>query len=167
VSLSLEQAKSIVSARSNEVMNDVVITQATTGPAILAMQQDSSTGLANFLMMERKGQSFRVTDREPLDTTHFRARSWNLEKVSVRDDGRNQILFSGISNPVRYPSIRVVLYDPFVRQGYSLMVETDSRTGKTRRMQWSENSADSKVAAYRVALRDKARLLMTRGMRKL
>ena len=165
--LSLEQAKNIVSTRSNAVMNDVVITQTTTGPAILAMQQDSSTGLANFLMMERKGQSFRVTDREALDTNNFKARSWNLEKVSIRDDGRNQILFSGISNPVRYPSIRVVLYDPFVRQGYSLVVETDGRTGKTRRMQWSENAADSKVAAYRVALRDKARLLITRGMRNL
>jgi len=165
--LSLDQAKSIVSSRSNDVMNDVVITQTTTGPAILAMQQDSSTGLANFMMMERKGQTFRVTDREQLDTTKFRARSWNLEKVSVRDDGRNQILFSGISNPVRYPSIRVVLYDPFMRQGYSLIVETDSRTGKTRRLQWSDNAADSKVAAYRVALRDKARLLMTRGMRNL
>jgi hypothetical protein len=61
--------------------------------------------------------------------------------------------------------LKLVLFDPDKRQAYSLALETDSRTGQTRRMQWSDNTADSRVAAYRVLLRDKARTMIGRGLK--
>jgi len=117
-------------------------------------------------MMERRGPIFRIADRGPLDTSGFHARSWVAEKVNARDDGRNQVLFAGISVN-RNPALRLVLYDPRTRQGYSLSIETDSRTGQTRRLQWSQNTADSRVAAYRVVLRERARAIIGRGLRGL
>jgi hypothetical protein len=108
--------------------------------------------------MERRGSDYRLTDRGSLDTPNFRARKWTAEKVDAGGDGRNQILFTGIGFNSD-ADLRLVLYDPFTRQSYSLTVETDSRTGKTRRLQWSENTADSRVAAYRVVLRQKARTI--------
>ena len=54
----------------------------------------------------------------------------------------------------------MVLYDPLARQAYSLRIEADPVTGRVRRMHWSGNSSMAD-AAYRVALRDKARSLLS------
>lgn len=162
--LSLDQAKNIINARKDDAISEVVVAQTGRGPAILAIQEDIRSGQTDFLMMERRGSTFRVTDRGGLDTVAFHARRWEAEKVSVNGDGRNQILFSGI-NSYRNPTLRLVLYDPQAREAYSLAIETDSRTGQTRRLQWSDNTADSRVAAYRVMMRDKARTIIGRNLR--
>jgi hypothetical protein len=163
-SLSLDQAKNIISTRANDAISEVVVAQTVRGPAILAVQENVRSGQTDFLMMERRGSTFRVTDRGALDTTVFHARRWEAETVSVSDDGRNQVLFYGI-NSYRNPTLRVVLYDPQARAAYSLAIETDSRTGQTKRLQWSDNAADSRVAAYRVMMRDKARTILVRNLR--
>jgi len=107
-------------------------------------------------VMERRGSAYRVTDRGPLDIPNFRGTKWTAEKVDVAGDGRNQILFTGLGANTR-SGFRLVLYDPGTRESYSLRIETDKRTGRTRRMHWSENTADFRAAAYRVMLRAKAR----------
>jgi serine/threonine protein kinase len=163
--LSLDQARTIAT-RSDESITDVVVAQTARGAAILAIQDANKSGQTDFLMMERRGSTFRVSDRRQLDTAGFRARRWIAEKVSAHDDGRNQVLFSGVSTN-RNPALRLVLYDPGTRQAYSLGIETDSRTGQTRSMQWSDNTADSRVAAYRVVLREKAKAILARGIRGL
>jgi serine/threonine protein kinase len=162
--LSLDQAKSIVAARTDELMSDLVVAQTAKGAAILGIQEAAGSKLTGFFMMERRGPAFHVTARGLLDSTTFQARRWMAETVSAKDDGRNQVLFSGI-NSSRSPMLKLVLFDPDKRQAYSLSLETDSRTGQTRRMQWSDNTADSRVAAYRVLLRDKARTIIGRGLK--
>ena len=116
--------------------------------------------------MERRGSTFRITDRGGLDTSTFRARRWEAEKVSVNDDARNQVLFYGINN-YRNPTLKMILYDPEARKAYSLSIETDARSGHTRKSQWSDNAADSRVAAYRVLMRDKAKGILGRSPRGL
>lgn len=163
--ISLDQARNIVLSRTDDAINDILVAQTVRGPAILAIQEDVRSGQADFMMIERRGSAFRITDRGALDTSVFHARSWEAEKVSVNDDGRNQVLFSGI-NSYRRPTLRLVLYDPEARQTYSLSIETD-RTGQTKRLQWSDNAADSRVAAFRVMMRDKARHIIGRNLRGL
>jgi hypothetical protein len=163
-SLTLDQAKSIVAARTDELMSDLVVAQTARGAAILGIQEAAGSKLTGFFMMERRGPGFHVTARGLLDSTTFRARRWMVEKVSAKDDGRNQVLFSAI-NSNRNPMLKLVLFDPDKRQAFSLSLETDSRSGQTRRMQWSDNTADSRVAAYRVLLRDKARTIIGRGLK--
>jgi len=165
VSMSTEQAKNIVSANSDDLVSGVVVTQTPRGLAILAVQ-DRGRGPAGFLMVEQRGQNFRITDRGALDTAKFQARKWTAEKLSANNDGRSKILFTGIS-AARRPALRLVLYDPRKRAAYSLTVETDPRTGQTRRTQWSDNIGDSRAAAYRVLLRDKARALIARGLLRI
>jgi len=166
VTLSLDQAKSIVSSRKERNVTDVIVAQTLKGLAILAIQEDAKSGQTDFFVMERRGLTFRVTERGALDTALFRSRRWDAEKLSMNGDSRNQILFSAL-NDYRNPALRLVLYDPDSRQSYSLAIETDRRTGQTRRLQWSDNTADSRVASYRVMLRDRARAMIGRSVRGL
>src|SRR6185312_906669 len=165
-SFSLDQARDIVLSKNDDEINDVIIAQTVRGLAILAIEEDVRTGQTDFLMMERRGSTFRITDRGGLDTSTFRARRWEAEKVSVNDDARNQVLFYGINN-YRNPTLKMILYDPEARKAYSLSIETDARTGQTRKSQWSDNAADSRVAAYRVLMRDKAKGILGRSPRGL
>lgn len=91
---------------------------------------------------------------------NFRARKWTAEKVDASGDGRNQILFTGNADA----GLRLVLYDPGTHESYSLRIETNRRTGQTRQMLWSENTADPSAAAYRVVLREKARAIISSVM---
>jgi serine/threonine protein kinase len=161
--LTLEQARRIVAPLSNNMAAEVVVAQTARGPAIIAVHDESKSG-THFFAMERRGTDYRLTDRGSLDTPNFRARRWTTEKVDAGGDGRNQILFTGIAANSD-SDLRLVLYDPGTRQSYSLRVETDSRTGQTHRLRWSENTADSRVAAYRVVMRQKARTISGGALR--
>jgi hypothetical protein len=161
--LSLDQARKIVGQHSRGTVGDLAIAQTAAGTAVVAIHDESKTGKTHFFVMQRRGQNYRITDRGPLDLSDFRAESWNADNIDAAGDGRNQILFAGIT-PDRH-GLRLVLYDPVTRQNYSLRIETDGRTGQTRRMQWSDNAADSRIAAYRVALREKARIMIGNGLR--
>jgi serine/threonine protein kinase len=161
--VSLDQARSIVASHSHGSIGDVAVTETVRGPAIIAIHDETKAGKTHFFMMERRGSSYRVTDRGALDTSDFHGRQWTVEKVNANGDNRNQVVFTGIS-AAKQPGLRLVLYDPAARADYSLSIETDSRTGRTRRMEWSDNIADSRVAAYRVVLREKARTIIGNGM---
>lgn len=161
--VSLDQARSIVASLSHGSIGDLAVTQTARGPAIVAIHDETRAGKTHFFTMERRGSSYRITDRGALDTPDFHGKQWTIERVNANGDNRNQVVFTGIG-AARRPGLRLVLYDPGARADYSLNIETDSRTGRTRRMEWSENMADSRVAAYRVLLREKARTIIANGL---
>jgi serine/threonine protein kinase len=163
VTISLDQAREILASRSHGLIGDVAVAQTVRGPAMVAIHEETKSGNTHFFVMERRGSNYRVTDRGSLDTASFRGSKWTAEKVDAGGDSGNQVLFTGISAD-RQSELRLVLYDPGTRESYSLSIETDRRTGQTRRMQWSENVADSRVAAYRVVLRERARMIIAAGM---
>jgi tRNA A-37 threonylcarbamoyl transferase component Bud32 len=163
VTLSLDQARGILASRLHGLIGDVAVAQTARGPAIVAVHEETNSGNTHFFVMERRGSNYRVTNRGSLDTASFRGSTWIAEKVNANGDSRSQVLFTGISAD-RQPGLRLVLYDPGTREGYSLSIETDRRTGQTRRMQWSNNVADSRVAAYRVVLRERARMIIAAGL---
>ncbi|MDQ2856674.1 MAG: serine/threonine protein kinase [Acidobacteriota bacterium] len=161
--VSLDQARSIVASHSHGSIGDVAVAQTVRGPAIVAIHDETKAGKTHFFTMERRGSSYRVTDRGALDTSDFHGKQWTVEKVNANGDNRNQLVFTGIS-AAKQPGLRLVLYDPGARADYSLNIETDSRTGRTRHMEWSDNIADSRVAAYRVVLREKAQAIIANGL---
>jgi tRNA A-37 threonylcarbamoyl transferase component Bud32 len=161
--LSLDQARRIVASLSPGAIGDVAVAQNASGPTIVAIHDESKSGKTHFFAMKLRGSAYRITDRGSLDMPNFRARKWTAEKVDAGGDGRDQILFTGIS----HAGWRLVLYDPETRQNYSLRIETDSRSGQARQIHWSDNTADSSVAAYRVALREKARTISRSTQLKL
>ncbi|MCU1265510.1 MAG: hypothetical protein JWM21_1828 [Acidobacteria bacterium] len=161
--VSLEQARSVVASLSRGSIADVAVVSTVRGPAIVAIHDEPKAGRTHFFMMERSGSNYRVTDRGALDTPDFRGRKWKIEKVNAYSDNRNQLVFTGIS-AAGHSGLRLVLYDPAARVDYSLRVETDNRTGRTRHLEWSENMADSRVAAFRVVLREKAQKVIGEGL---
>jgi serine/threonine protein kinase len=162
VALSLDQAQRIAASHSRGEIGEVTVMQTAEGPAIIAIQDESRTGKTGFLVLRHRGAGYRLTDRGSLDVSNFSERKWTAETVDTEGDGRNQVLFTGISRGVdqQLPGVRVVLYDPRARQSYSLRIEVDPLTGGVQRMHWSSNSSMAD-AAYRVALRDKARGLLS------
>ena len=162
VALSLDQAQRIAAAHLRGVIGAVTVMQTAQGPAIIAIHDQSRTGKTDFSVLRRRGAGYRLTDRSPLDVPDFSVRKWTAETVDADGDGRKQVLFTGINRGgyQQIPGVRVVLYDPLARQAYSLRIEADPVTGRVRRMHWSGNSSMAD-AAYRVALRDKARSLLS------
>ena len=164
--LSLDQARRIAASHSHNAVGEVTLTETPEGPAIIAIHDESETGKTHFFVLRRRGSGYRVTDRGSLDVPNFSVRKWKAETVDAGGDGQTQVLFTGINHGgnQQNPGIRVVLYDPRARQTYSLRVEADALTGRVRRMRWSGN-ASMADAAYRVALRDKARALLSEATR--
>jgi len=161
--LPLDQAKRIVASLSHGSMGDIVVTQTPRGPAIIAIHEETNSGKTHFFAIERRGSAYRVTGRGLLDTPKFRGRKWTVEKVSAREDNRHQLLFTGIGVAAQ-PGLRLVLYDPAAGADYSLTVGTDRRTGRARNLEWSDNLADSRVAAYRVVLRERMQKIIAQPM---
>jgi hypothetical protein len=161
--ISVDQARRIVLPASHGALGDLAVVQTAVGPAVVAIHDESKFGKTHFFVMERRGSGYRVTDRGSLDVENFRGKKWTAERIDAGGDGRNQVLFTGISANMH--GLRLVLYDPGTRQSYSLRVQTDGLTDQTRLMQWSGNTADSSLAAFRVVLREKARTILSNGMR--
>ena len=164
--LSLDKARKIAASYSKDALGEVTVMQTPEGPAIIAIHDESKTGKTHFFVLRRRGSGYRVTDRGPLDVPNFSVRKWTAETVDAGGDGQTQVLFTGINHGgnQQTPGIRVVLYDPLARQTYGLRVEADPLTGRVRRVHWSGNSSMA-GAAYRVALRDKARALLSEATR--
>jgi len=165
-SLSLAQARRIASSLAHGPVGDVVVMQSPEGPTIFAIhedkQKDRQTVATSFFVARRTSGRYRIIDRGPLDVPEFRARKWKAETIDANGDGQTQVLFSGSHKEGQQQNAgtRLVLYDLPLRQAYGLRVEADSLTGRIRRMYWSSNFAQAD-SGYRVALRDKARALLS------
>lgn len=163
--LSLDQARRVAASFSRGEIGDVTVMQTPDGPAIIAIHDESKTDKTHFFVLRRRGSGYRVTDRGLLDQPNFRVSKWTAETVDAGGDGQIQVLFAGINRGGNQTAgVAVVLYDPLTRQTFSLRIEADPRTGKPRRLHWSDNSSMAD-AAYRVALRDKARALLNGATR--
>ena len=163
--LSVEQARRIVASKSPGEIGELAIARNSDGAAIVAVHDEGKRGTTHFFVMERRGSGYRIVDRGPLDTPGFRGRKWTAQTVDADGDGRNQVLLASASDEEEDLGLRLVIYDPVTRGTYSLRIETDHRTGKARRVHWSNNSATFDAAPYRVALREKARAMLNSSTR--
>jgi serine/threonine protein kinase len=159
--LSLEHARRVAALHSHGAVGEVTVMQTPEGPAIIAVNEKNKGGDTGYFVLRRRGSGYRLTDRGALDVPNFRYSKWTSETIDAAGDGRNQVLFSGSNRGgMQTPGFGVVLYDPLARQAYGLRVDVEPLTGRVHRIHWSGNSSLA-TAAYRIALRDKARVLLS------
>jgi len=159
---SLDEARRIVSATSQDHFADVRVIQTPRGIAIAAINDEARAGTSRLFVMERRGVSgYHAVARTPLDAAGFRGATWTTETLDADADGYTELLYTGTNaahNSAK--NCRLLLYVPRTRQTYALRLEADARKSRVWRVTWSPNATTRLAAAYRAALQRKARAMI-------
>jgi hypothetical protein len=83
-----------------------------------------------------------------------------LPLVDADEDGFQELLFSGKDSSEGRSLRRFVLFVPNDRRTYSMQMTGETTPRGTPRIQWLSNAAGTEAAAYRTALRQKARAIV-------
>ena len=144
-------------------ISDVHVVRMGRSSLIAAIHGERGSGSTHLFLMERKGAGVRITGRTPLDAGDFRNAAWSADSLDANEDGYEEVICTG-TNP-RKPAggYRLVLYVPRTRETYTLrLIGEEGRSGpKVLRAIWSANALTRKGSAYRAALQQRARSLVT------
>jgi len=160
--LSLEQARKIAARFANGVINDLEVVDTDLGPAIVVVNSQRRAGNTNFLLLQRRNGKYRVTAQGRLDLKGFRHALWTSELVDADEDGYQELIFTGKESSEGRNLRRLVLFVPNEKRTYSMQMTGQTTPSGTPLIQWLPNAAGADAAAYRTALRQKARLLARR-----
>jgi serine/threonine protein kinase len=161
-SLTLERARRIAASGSLGYVGDVQILQVASGPAVAAIQDERIVGAARFLVIEKRGGSFRVSARGPLDTRSFRNGDWTAETIDADGDSFDEILFTGTETKGRISRYRLVIYVPSNHQMYVFQFENNNVTGQLLKASWSKSVFSANGSTYGRVLRAKANILVAK-----
>jgi hypothetical protein len=159
--LSLEQARRTAASFSHGPVGAVQIVDTDSGPAIIAVHDGRKNGTTHFFVLEKRGGKYKVTARGPLDAAGFHRAIWTSEVVDADEDGYGEVLFSGRDSRESRGQRRLILFVPNDRRTYSMLMTGDTNANRTPRITWLANATGADAAAYRTALRQKARALTT------
>lgn len=164
--LSLDQARKISGKFINGTVGPVAIVDTDNGPAIVAINPQRRAGKTSFLLIEKRNGKYRVTTQQPLDTNGFRHAIWSAEMVDADEDGFQELLFTGKDSSEVRNLRRLTLFVPNDKQTYSMQMTGETTARGTPRIEWLSNAAGTDAAAYRTALRLKARSIVSKkGMK--
>jgi hypothetical protein len=158
--LSLDQARKTAAKFATGAIGAVAILDTDSGPAIVAVDSRRRSGKTGFLLLEKRNGKYRVTSQEQLDGEGFRHASWTAELVDADEDGFQELLFTGKDSSEGKNLRRMVLFVPNDRRTYSMQMTGETTPRGTPRIQWLSNAAGTEAAAYRTALRQKARAIV-------
>ena len=130
------------------------------GSAIVAVLNERKTGTTRFIVLEKHAGRYRITVRGPLDGEGFHRATWGSEVVDADEDGYQEVLFSGRDSRESRTQRRLILFVPNDRRTYSMLMTGETTPNGTPRIIWLANAAGTDAAAYRTALRKKARALV-------
>src|SRR6185503_1924034 len=116
----------------------------------------------NFLVLQKRNGNFRITTRGRLDTEGFKHASWSSELVDADEDGYSELLFVGKDSSESRNLRRLVLFVPNDNRTYSAQMTGETTPRGTPRIQWLSNATGTDAAAYRSALRQKARAIVSK-----
>jgi len=159
--LSIEQARKTAAAFSHGLVGAVQVVDTDSGPVIIAVQVERKKGTTHFFVLAKRAGKYRMSGRGPLDGDGFHGASWSSEVVDADEDGYREVLFSGRDSRESRSQRRLVLFVPNDRRTYSMLMTGDTTQSGTPRIIWLANAAGTDAAAYRTALRQKARALVT------
>ena len=160
--ISLDQARKTAAKFATGTVGAVAILDTDGGTAIVAVDSQRRSGKTNFLLLEKRNGKYRVTSQQPLDGRGFRHASWTAELVDADEDGFQELLFSGKDSSEGRSLRRLVLFVPNYRRTYSMQMTGETTAQGTPRIQWLSNAAGTEAAAYRTALRQKARAIVSK-----
>ncbi|HKR12028.1 MAG TPA: serine/threonine-protein kinase [Pyrinomonadaceae bacterium] len=158
--LSVDQARMIANKFASGKIGSVAIVDTDAGPAIVAVDSQRRAGKSSFLLLEKRNGKYRVSDQEPLDGAGFRHALWNAELIDADEDGFQELLFTGKDSSEGRSLRRFILFVPNDKRTYSMQMTGETTAGGTPRIQWLSNAAGTDAAAYRTALRQKARSMV-------
>lgn len=157
--LTPDAARRIAASVTRGRIGDALLVQTGEGQAIAAIHDDPSDGMTHLFVLERGrgANSFRVTQRTPLDVEGFRGAAWRTEVLDLDGDGHDEVLCTGRgARDEDTDGSRYVVYAPRTRQTYSLHVAPDAREASTMRATWSPNTQGEQARLFRHALRQRA-----------
>ncbi|PYS73158.1 MAG: hypothetical protein DMF69_05625 [Acidobacteria bacterium] len=160
--LTLEQARKIATKFIHGTLGSVQIVDTDEGQVIIAIDSQRRAGKTTFLVIQKRADKYRVTKQGPLDTKDFKSAIWTSEVVDADEDSYQEVLFSGRDAPESRNYRRFTLYVPNDIRTYSMMTTGETTAKGTPRIIWSVNAAGTEAAAYRTALRQKAKTLVAK-----
>ncbi|HET6975081.1 MAG TPA: serine/threonine-protein kinase [Pyrinomonadaceae bacterium] len=160
--LSLEQARKIAARFARGSVGDLEIVDTDSGPAIVVVNSQRKSGTTNFLLLQKRDGKFRQTGQGKLDSQGFTHAAWSAELVDADEDGYQELLFSGRDSSENRGLRRLILFVPNDKRTYSMQMTGESTPRGTPRIEWLSNAAGTDAAAYRTALRQKARTMVSK-----
>jgi hypothetical protein len=160
--LSLDQARKTAAKFATGSIGAVAILDTDSGPAIVAVDSQRRSGKTGFLLLEKRNGKYRISSQQQLDGKGFRHANWTAELVDADEDGFQELLFTGKDSSEGKNLRRLVLFVPNDRRTYSMQMTGETTTRGTPRIQWLSNAAGTEAAAYRTALRQKARSIVSK-----
>lgn len=137
----------------------VQIVDTDAGQTIIAVSYERQAGKTSFVALEKRGPKYRISCHAPLDIGDFRHASWTTELTDADEDGYQEVLFTGRESRESRRR-QLVLFVPNDRRTYSMLLPGETTANGTPRIIWLANAAGTDAAAYRTALRQKARALV-------
>jgi serine/threonine protein kinase len=161
--LTLEQARKIASRFVRGSIGGMEVIETDEGPAIVAINNQRKAGTSSFVLLEKRDGKYRLSAQGRLDAEGFSHANWSAELVDADDDGYQELLFSG-SNSLESRNLRrLILFVPNDKRTYSMQMTGETTARGTPRIQWLANAAGTDAAAYRTALRQKARIIIAKS----
>jgi hypothetical protein len=159
--LKLEQARKIAAGLSNGNVGGVQVIETDSGTAIVAVETLREKGKTNFLLIERGKGKYRVSMRGSLEFKGWQRASWSTELADADEDGYQEVIFSGRESREGRRR-QLVLFVPNDKRTYSMLLTGETTSTGTPRIIWLANAVGTDAAAYRTALRQKARVLVAK-----
>jgi predicted Ser/Thr protein kinase len=160
--LTIEQARKLAEKFVRGTLGSVQIVDTDFGTAVVAVNNQRKSGDSSFFVLEKLGGRYRMTAQGHLDGVGFRGASWNSELVDADEDGYQEVLFGGRDPRDNRNLRRFVLLVPNDKRTYSMQMTGDTTPSGTPRIQWLANAAGADAAAYRTALRKKAKAVVAK-----
>ena len=160
--LSLDQARKIAAKFIRGSLGPLEIVETDAGPAIVAVNNQRRAGTSSFVLLEKRDGRYALTAQGRLDSLGFTHASWSAELADADEDGYQELLFSGKDSSESRNLRRLILFVPNEKRTYSMQMTGETTSSGTPRIQWLSNATGTDAAPYRTALRQKARLIVSK-----
>jgi hypothetical protein len=161
--LSLTKAHKIAAQFARGSVGALEIVDTDSGPAIVFVNNQRKAGSTSFMLLQRRDGKYRLSAQGKLDTQGFSHANWGAELVDADEDGYPELLFTGRDSTENRTLRRLILFVPNDKRTYSMQMTGETTPRGTPRIQWLSNAAGADAAAYRTALRQKARALVAKN----
>jgi len=160
--LTMDQARRTAARFAKGLLGPVEIVDTDGGEAIVAVSIKRKLGKTSFFVLEKRNEKYQITAQGALDAQGFSHANWSTEQVDADEDGYQEVIFSGRDSEETQLQRRLVLYVPNDNRTYSMLMNGDTTPRGTPRITWLSNAAGTNAAAYRTALRQKAKAIVAR-----
>jgi serine/threonine protein kinase len=160
--LSFEEARRIAARFVRGSLGELEIVETDAGPAIAAINNQRKAGTSSFVLLQKRDGKYRISIQGKLDNEGFSHASWGAELIDADEDGYQELLFHGKNASEDENLKRLILFVPNDRKTYSMQMTGETTARGTPRIQWLANATGTDAAAYRTALRQKARSIVAK-----